>query len=76
MKYMIAIVLPPVGLLLCGKVLQAVLNLVLMLTLIGWPFAALWAVLVVHNQYAEQRADRLIREIHKGQVKVLPRDDL
>lgn len=37
MKYVIAIVFPPLGMLLAGRVIQALLCLVLMITIIGWP---------------------------------------
>jgi uncharacterized membrane protein YqaE (UPF0057 family) len=62
-RYVIAILLPPLGLLLCGKMFQALLCLLLMLTLIGWPVASIWAVLVVADYHAEQRAHRLAREL-------------
>ena len=65
MRYLIAILLPPVGMLLCGKVVQAILCLVLMLTLIGWPIASIWAVLVAMNWYADRRTDRLIQAMRQ-----------
>ena len=60
MRILLAIVLPPVGMLLCGKVFQAILCLVLMVTVVGWPIAAIWAVLVVNNHNADVRAKRII----------------
>ena len=60
MRYLIAILLPPVGLLTAHRPGQALLCLLLMLTLIGWPVAAVWAVLVVHGYYADRRTDRII----------------
>jgi len=63
MRYLLAIILPPVALLLCGKVFQAILCLVLMLTLIGWPIAAVWALFVVHNHLADLRAQRVIEAL-------------
>ncbi len=65
MLYLIAILLPPLGLLLCGKVFQAIFCFLLMLTLIGWPLASIWAVLVVVNYHADQRTNRLIRELRR-----------
>src|SRR5262249_16526883 len=47
-RYLIAILLPPLGLFLCGYWLQAALCLLLMCTGLGWPIASIWAVLVVH----------------------------
>lgn len=65
MRYLIAILLPPLGLFLAGKWFQALLSLVLMLTLIGWPVAAVWAVLVVLNRDEDKRTDRLVRELRR-----------
>ena len=59
MRYLIAILLPPLGMLMVGKVLEAVLCLLLMLTVIGHPIAAIWAVLVVHSSLADARARRI-----------------
>ena len=59
MRYLIAILLPPVGMLSVGKPLEAVLCLLLMLTIVGHPIAAIWAVLVVHSAFADQRARRI-----------------
>jgi uncharacterized membrane protein YqaE (UPF0057 family) len=59
MRYLIAIVLPPVGMLLVGKPLEAMLCLLLMLTIVGHPIAAIWAVLVVHSAFEDQRARRI-----------------
>ena len=58
MKYLLAIVLPPLALLAAGHPIQAVLSLILMVTLIGWIPAAIWAVLVVNDSNAEARAKR------------------
>src|SRR6476659_1522729 len=55
MRYLLAIVLPPIGMLSVGKPFQALLCMVLMLTILGWPFASIWAVLAVHD---EDRPDR------------------
>lgn len=61
MRYLIAILLPPLGMLSVGKVVEAVLCLLLMLTLIGHPIAAIWAVLVVHSSLADGRTRRMER---------------
>lgn len=60
MKVLLAILLPPIGLLAAGKPFQALLNLILMVTIIGWPFAALWAALVVHGAETEKRVRRIV----------------
>jgi uncharacterized membrane protein YqaE (UPF0057 family) len=58
-RYLIAILLPPIGMLLVGKPLEALVCLVLMLTIVGHPIAAIWAVLVVHSSLADGRARRI-----------------
>jgi uncharacterized membrane protein YqaE (UPF0057 family) len=60
-RYLIAILLPPLGMLSVGKVFEAILCLLLMLTLVGHPIAAIWAVLVVHSSLADGRARRIER---------------
>jgi uncharacterized membrane protein YqaE (UPF0057 family) len=60
MKYLIAIILPPLGMLLVGRVGLAVLCLILQVTLIGWPLAAIWAVLVVNNAENDKRLKRAL----------------
>lgn len=58
MRYLIAILLPPVAVLLCGRPIQALLNVVL--TLCFWAPGAVHACLVVHTHLADQRADRIV----------------
>lgn len=60
MKYLIAIVLPPLGMLLVGRVGLAIVCLLLQLTILGWPLAAIWAVLVVNNAEHDKRLRRAI----------------
>jgi uncharacterized membrane protein YqaE (UPF0057 family) len=62
MKYVIAILFPPLGMLLAGRVFQALLCLLLMVTLIGWPLAAIWALLVVNSDETEKRVRRLMKD--------------
>lgn len=62
MKYVIAILLPPLGMLLAGRTFQALLCLILMITLIGWPLAAIWALLVVNSAETEARVRRAMAE--------------
>jgi uncharacterized membrane protein YqaE (UPF0057 family) len=61
MRYLLAILLPPIGMLSVGKIFQAMLCLILMLTVLGWPFASIWAVLTVHSAFADRRAEKIIR---------------
>jgi len=61
MRYLIAIILPPVAVLLCGKVGQAVLNCVLCLCFLV-P-GIIHALMVVSSHKADQRTDRLVAEL-------------
>ena len=64
MLYLVAVVLPPLAVLLAGKPFQAIISFILQLTLIGWVPATIHALFVVNNYYADRRADRMIREMH------------
>jgi len=66
MRYILAILLPPIGMLLCGRVGQALVCALLMLTVIGWPVASIWAVLVVSDYHADKRNEQLIRAVRRG----------
>ncbi|MDO8907381.1 MAG: YqaE/Pmp3 family membrane protein [Pseudohongiella sp.] len=59
MRYLIAIILPPLAVLLCGKPLQAILNI--FLTLIFWVPGMVHALLVVHSHLEDKRANRIIK---------------
>ena len=59
MLYLVAVVLPPLAVLLCGKPLQALLSIPL--TLLGWAPGVIHALFVVNNHYADKRADRMVR---------------
>lgn len=65
MRYLLAILLPPVAMFTVGKPFQAILCLVLMMTVIGWPIAAIWAILVVNSSFADTRNKKLIAEMQK-----------
>jgi TM2 domain-containing membrane protein YozV len=56
--------------LLVGRIGQALLCLVLMITVIGWPLAAIWAVLVVNNAEHDKRLNEALArqkvELTKG----------
>jgi uncharacterized membrane protein YqaE (UPF0057 family) len=66
MLFLIAFLLPPLAVLLCGKPLQALLSIIL--TLLGWVPGVVHALFVVNNHYADQRANRLIRELRRGRA--------
>ncbi|MBU2099120.1 MAG: YqaE/Pmp3 family membrane protein [Gammaproteobacteria bacterium] len=59
MRYLIAILLPPLAVFLCGKPFQAILNI--FLTLLFWVPGMIHAILVVHNHLEDKRANRIIK---------------
>ena len=61
MRYLIAILLPPLAVLLCGKPIQFVLNL--FLTLLVYVPGLIHAILVVQNYYADKRTDRIVKAV-------------
>jgi len=67
MRYLLAILLPPIAVLLCGRPFQAILNL--LLTLLFWFPGALHAVLVVHQHEEDTRAERIVRAIERHGVR-------
>ena len=66
MLYLVAVVLPPLAVLLCGKPFQALLSLPL--TLLGWAPGVIHALFVVNNHYAEQRNERLIQAVERNRL--------
>ena len=60
MLYLLAILLPPLAVLLCGKPVQALLNCVL--TLFLWIPGAIHAMMVVSSHHADKRNQRLVDE--------------
>lgn len=58
---LIAIFFPSLSFLLRGKLLTALLCLILQITLIGWIPAAIWAVLSLQNSRADRRNSKLIK---------------
>ena len=67
MRYLIAILLPPLAVFLCGKPVQGILNI--FLTLAFWIPGAIHALFVVHNHLADKRADKIIKAVEKGSEK-------
>jgi len=63
MRYLLAIVLPPLAVLLCGKPFQFVLNV--LLTLCFWVPGVVHAILVVHDHLEDKRADKLVRALQE-----------
>lgn len=65
MRYLFAIVFPPLALLLCGKVFQAMLALLLLPTCVGYFPSAAWALCAVGNYHTERRHRELIRALDR-----------
>ena len=64
MLYFLAILLPPLAVLFCGKPVQFLLNLVL--TLLFWLPGVVYAILVVNNHLADKRADKIVKAVKQG----------
>jgi uncharacterized membrane protein YqaE (UPF0057 family) len=67
MLYLLAILLPPVAVLFCGKPIQFLLNIIL--TVCFYLPGAVHAILVVNSHLADKRAERIeqaIRESRKS----------
>jgi uncharacterized membrane protein YqaE (UPF0057 family) len=60
--YLVAILLPPLAVLLCGKPFQALLNVIL--TLLFWIPGMIHAILVVNNHYADKRTARIVKAMN------------
>lgn len=69
--YFIAVLFPPLAVLLCGKPIQALLNCVLTLCL--WIPGIIHACMVVSQYYADKNTARIERAILKsGRTQSLP----
>ena len=62
---LIAIFFPCISFLLRGKILTALLCLILQITLIGWIPAAIWALVSLQNSRADKRNNKLIKAMRK-----------
>jgi uncharacterized membrane protein YqaE (UPF0057 family) len=69
MTYLIAIVFPPAAMALAGKPVQALLCVLLMITIIGWIPAAIWALFVVSSTHADRRTNRIVRAMREREVE-------
>ncbi len=72
MRYLLAIILPPVAVLLCGKPLQFFLSI--LLTLCFWIPGVIHAILVVNSHLADQRTTRLEKAIRESTVQTAVTD--
>ena len=65
MMYLLAMLLPPVAMLMVGRAMEAVICLILQLTVFGWLPAAIWACFMVNSHQTEKRMERLVKESKK-----------
>ena len=63
MRYILAIILPPLAVLLCGKPVQFLLNIIL--TIFFWIPGVIHAILVVNAHLADKRTDRIVKAINQ-----------
>jgi uncharacterized membrane protein YqaE (UPF0057 family) len=61
MRYLIAILLPPLAVFLCAKPFQAILNI--FLCLLFWVPGIIHALFVVHSHLADKRTQQIVEAI-------------
>ena len=61
MRYLLAILLPPVAVFLCGKPIQGFISI--LLTLAFWIPGVIHAVFVVHSHLADKRTKQIVEAI-------------
>jgi uncharacterized membrane protein YqaE (UPF0057 family) len=66
MRYVLAIILPPIAVFSCGRILQGLLNI--LLTLLGWVPGVVHAALIVNDYKNDQRTNRVIDAIRAGRA--------
>lgn len=66
MMFLLAILLPPVAMLLVGRPMEAVICLILQLTVFGWLPAAIWACFMVNSHQSEKRLERMVKAAQKN----------
>lgn len=62
---LLAIVFPGFSFLIRGKVLSAILAIILQLTIVGWLPVAIWAVVSLTNARSNRRMDDMERRLSK-----------
>ena len=67
--YLLAIILPPIAVLLCGKPIQAIINV--LFTLCFWVPGIIHALFVVGARNADLRTDKVVNAIQQGGSKVV-----
>ena len=64
MLYLVAVIFPPLAVLLCGKPVQAVLNV--FLSLLFYIPGLIHAIAVVADHNANNRTDKIVRAMQQG----------
>jgi len=59
----LAVIIPFLSFLLRGKIVSAIVCLILQITLIGWLPAAIWAVISLQNATAERRHQETLKAL-------------
>jgi uncharacterized membrane protein YqaE (UPF0057 family) len=67
MRWIFAIVLPPVAVFLCGKPFQAVINIAL--TIAGYVPGLIHALFVVNSYYNEQNTKKIVRATEQAALR-------
>ncbi len=68
MRYLLAIVFPPLAVLFCGKPVQFLLNIIL--TILCYFPGAIHAILVVSSYQADKRNQKLVKAIENNKPEV------
>lgn len=63
MRYILALVLPWLSLILQGKIGSGIICLILQITVIGWIPASIWAITALNRMYADRRTEKLVTAI-------------
>ncbi len=63
MRYLLAILLPPVAVFLCGKPIQGIISI--FLTLLFWIPGVVHALFVVHGHLADKRTEKIVEAIRE-----------
>lgn len=63
MRYLIAIILPFLAVMLCGRIITGLVLLACQFTFIGWIPAAIVALIIVSNRKADKRVAKQTRKL-------------
>lgn len=65
MRYILAIFLPWLSLMLQGKIGAGIVCLILQITVIGWLLATIWAITSLNRMYADRRTEKIVSALRK-----------